>query len=371
MIELFLTSLALLGSMLYSLCVSSMVSASPAFIDAIGSIHPARAARINRFLSPRSSESATMLAFDLICIIFGTSALYFWGALTTPGWVDDLLAELIFFAAVFGLKSISKALGDRFSHKILPFAEQLLRVLLIVFRPLTLAVEFITRRISTVQQTEEESREEFDSLVNSARQEGTLDDSEYRILKNIMRFNEVEINDVMTPRTVVFSCSAAITVGDAVMMPETQMYSRFPVWEGDSLDGVVGYVLTRDILRAALLGKRKQPIRTLMRDVYFIPENAVLEHALEQFLRRRQHLFMVVDEYGGIEGLVTMEDVVEMLLGVEIVDEADRVEDMRELAKQRRDRRVNEMLSKGSMHPEEETEDIENVLTEDGQGNKE
>lgn len=356
MIELFLALLALLGTMIGSLCVASMVASSAVHLETYRAKHPVRAHRVTRFLSPRSSESATMLAFDLLCVVFGTSALYFWGAMTSPEWTDDVVAELTFFASVFGLKSVCKAVGERFGNKILPFAALLLHALHIVFRPLTFAVEFLTRLISMPLQTEEESREEFDVLVKTARAEGTLDDSEYRILRNIMRFSEVVITDVMTPRTVMFSCSAEMTIGDAAALPETQMYSRFPVWDGDSIDGVVGYVLTRDVLRAALLGKRKQPLRTLMRDVHYIPENAVLEQALEEFLRRRQHLFVVVDEYGGVEGLVTMEDVMEMLLGVEIVDEADRVVDLRELAKQRRDRRVTEILAKGGMNPDDALE---------------
>ncbi|GAB1430445.1 CNNM domain-containing protein [Ignavibacteria bacterium] len=364
MIEIFIAILAILCSMIGSLSAASMTRASGAFMEVFREKHPQRAARVARFLSPRSRESASMLAFDLICVILGASALYAWGILATPGISDDILAELSFFAALFLLKSVCKAFGERFANYILPYAETLLRILSITFSPLTFAVEFIARRISKPEQTEEESREEFDAMVKTAREEGALDDSEYRILKNIMRFNIVEVADVMTPRTVVFSCEASLTVGEAVNMPELQMYSRFPVWDGDSLDSVVGYVLTSNVLRAALQGKRKQTLRSLMREVYFIPENAALEHALEEFIRRRQHLFMVVDEYGGIEGLVTMENVVEMLLGVQIVDEADRVENLRELAKQRRDRRVNEILAKGRMYSEEIEQEAESEPTE-------
>ena len=105
--------------------------------------------------------------------------------------------------------------------------------------------------------------------------------------------------------------------------------------------GVIGYVMSRDILHSALSGKTDKSLRDFSREVYFIPENAPLDNALDRFLKRRQHLFVVVDEYGGVEGLLTMEDVLETMLGVEIVDEADRFVDMRLLAKQRRDRRIS------------------------------
>jgi CBS domain containing-hemolysin-like protein len=101
--------------------------------------------------------------------------------------------------------------------------------------------------------------------------------------------------------------------------------------------------LTKDVLRAALAGRHAVELGKLKREVHFIPENVSLDQALEQFLQRRQHLFMVVDEYGGVEGLIAMEDVMETMLGAEIVDEADHVIDLRALAKQRRDARVAQL----------------------------
>jgi len=189
--------------------------------------------------------------------------------------------------------------------------------------------------------TSDESREEISALVESAHEDGLIEPGEYRILKNIMNFSEVYVTDVMTPRTVMFSFDADKTVDDVVNLPEIQMYSRFPIWEGESFDdGILGYVMSKDILLAALKGKGATKLRDFCREVYFIPENAELDTALERFLNRRQHLFVVVDEYGGVEGLISMEDVVETMLGVEIVDEVDKVVDLRLLAKQRRDNRI-------------------------------
>ncbi len=192
----------------------------------------------------------------------------------------------------------------------------------------------------TREEEEEEAREELEALVETAREEGALDAGEYRIMTNIMRLSSIEVSDVMTPRTVVSSLNAKHTVGDVIKLPELQMFSRMPVYDGDDLDDVVGYVMTKDILRAALAGRNSVQLAKLKRDVAFIPENIALDQALEQFLQKRQHLFMVVDEYGGVEGLITMEDVLETMLGAEIIDEADHVVDLRALAKQRRDARI-------------------------------
>jgi len=118
------------------------------------------------------------------------------------------------------------------------------------------------------------------------------------------------------------------------------------------MDNIIGYVLSRDVLVAALRGDGNHPVRSLLRPVVFIPENVGLDRALEEFLQRRQHLFIVVDEYGGVEGLLTLEDVLETILGAEIVDEADRVVDLRQLAQQRRDRRIaQQSLQQTVGHP--------------------
>lgn len=201
---------------------------------------------------------------------------------------------------------------------------------------------------------EEAARDEINALVETALEEGSLDEDEYRLMKNVMHYSDVYVSDVMTPRTVVFAVEADRTIEEVLNLPELQMYSRFPVWEGKSLDdGVVGYVVTKNILTSALNNKHKSKLRELARELHYIPENATLDSALEQFIKLRQHILLVVDEYGGIEGLISMEDVLENILGVEIVDEADRVVDMRDLAKQRRDKRIMNMLQQANINDNE------------------
>lgn len=192
------------------------------------------------------------------------------------------------------------------------------------------------------RKVDEDTREELDAMVESAHDEGSIDSSEYRILKNIIKFKEVFVSDVMTPRTVVFSLNADKTIEEVLNNNGLKMYSRIPLWEGESLDkGLIGYILSKDILQAALSGKTNITLREFMRVINFIPENVELDVALDQFLNNKQHLMAVIDEYGGFDGLITMEDVLETILGVEIMDEADRIEDLRSLAIKKRDRRIS------------------------------
>ena len=241
------------------------------------------------------------------------------------------------------LRILLSAFAERFADRLLSFSIFWLRVAVVICFPLTFVMEGIATKISA-QQSDEEAREEMEeeitAIMDEAVQDGTLDADEYRILTNIMQFSEVTVKDVMTPRNVVFSLTATALISDVVDRAELQTYSRIPLCKDQSLDEVHGYCLTRDIYSSALHGQSNLSLSAILRDVHYIPENVRLDKALEEFLTRRQHLFIVVDEYGGVEGLITMEDVVETILGVEIVDEGDRVEDLRLLASQRRDHRI-------------------------------
>ncbi len=248
---------------------------------------------------------------------------------------------LIIYLLVFAqLNFVIFILGQRFANKVITY----LIKFIVFFYHITFPMTYIATAISDLilkKSDTDYSREEISALIETSHETGSIETDEYRILKNIMKFSTVIVSDIMTPRTVVFNCEADAKISDIIDLPEIMMYSRFPIWEGESFDnGVIGYVLSKDILAAALRGEKDKTLREFRRDVYFIPENAELDKALEMFLQRRQHLFVVVDEYGGVEGLLTMEDVMETILGVEIVDEADKIIDLRLFAKQQRDKRI-------------------------------
>ncbi len=298
-----------------------------------------RFAKLMQLRSDYDDDINSFLFIELALYMAGTiilgSTLFSLGL----DWYYLVLTVLIVVFPVFILRMIFASLGYRYSDKLVLSLYPVLAFASFLAKPLVVVLRSISSSISG--RSLEDSRQELSDMFESAREEGSIDTDEYRIMRNIMHFKDVYVSDVMTPRTVIFSCEADSMVADVVGKQELQMYSRFPVWEGESLDqGVIGYVMSRDVMNAALKGRGDMKLRDFVRDVYFIPENAELDNALDQFLRRRQHLFIAVDEYGGVEGLITMEDVLETILGVEIVDEADRVVDLRVSAKSRRDKRI-------------------------------
>jgi CBS domain containing-hemolysin-like protein len=190
------------------------------------------------------------------------------------------------------------------------------------------------------------SRGELAAVIETAGREGALTREEHDLVVNLLRLREVQVEDVMTPRTVVAMLPADDTAETLLERPDAETFSRIPLWEG-STDNVVGYVLVRDVLARIARGvPRDRPLRDFLRPVAFVPELITVDRALRQMIERREPVAMVADEHGGIAGLVTLEDLTETLLGVEIVDESDRDVDMREVALELRDRRLARMRRK-------------------------
>lgn len=280
-----------------------------------------------------------MFLYTLAAVVAGIFSYKNFSVLDNS-WQYTIYTVLTFFILIITLRTIFSALGRRFADNLAYPLSSLLYGLYALCKPFLRIIIFLEDKVGGAAK-EDASLEELDAIVETAHEDGAIDAGEYKIFKNLIHFSDVHVSDVMTPRTVLFSCEADKTVSEVAALPELKLFSRFPVWDGESIDdGVVGYVMTKEVLHAAITGREQRKLRELAREVYIIPENAELDSALDRFLKRRQHLFLVVDEYGGVEGIITMEDVLETILGQEIVDEADKVVDMRALAKQRRDLRV-------------------------------
>ena len=272
------------------------------------------------------------------------SSIFFFNFITdlVDNFLFDLILISIYFCIIIILNSAARAIGERYysKHKNIKIFDGLINILCFPFKLFT-RILIKTENFILGPEAENATRDELNAMVEIAHEEGSIDQDEYRILKNIMRFDNVQVGDVMTPRTVVFSAEANLTVGELLNSPEIHLYSRFPVWVGSLDTNIIGYVITKDLLFAALNNETSKKLRNLAREILYIPENAALDIALETMLQKRQQILIVVDEYGGVEGLITMEDVIETILGTEILDEADKIADLRQLAKQHRDKRIS------------------------------
>ncbi|MFK8164406.1 MAG: CBS domain-containing protein, partial [Lewinella sp.] len=186
------------------------------------------------------------------------------------------------------------------------------------------------------------SRTEFLAMAEAQTEAGELKAEEGRILRNLLNFETLTVHDVMTPRTVVVGAKGDLTIQQFYEKFDNSPFSRYPVF-GENRDQVEGYVL-KDMVYKSIIEKCEQDsIRTLLRELLVVPQATTLHNLIDMMLERREPIAMVVDEFGGMEGLVTMEDAMETLLGLEIMDEMDTSQDMQDLARRRWRKRAEAM----------------------------
>jgi CBS domain containing-hemolysin-like protein len=193
--------------------------------------------------------------------------------------------------------------------------------------------ELLTKIIAGDKRQEIVTREEVAATAAMSTDAGEMETKEHRILSNLLRFRSLTVEDVMTPRTVIFGFSEKRTVGELLEQHPHLPVSRIPVYDG-TIDHVTGFVLKTDVLLAQANDNPDTTLEQLRRSIKAIAPTASLSDAFEVLLNQREHLALVVDEYGGTDGLVTLEDLIETLLGMEILDEADTTADMQRHARQ-------------------------------------
>ncbi|MBW2537973.1 MAG: CBS domain-containing protein [Deltaproteobacteria bacterium] len=208
--------------------------------------------------------------------------------------------------------------------------------------PIIAATGALTRLL-TREEKPQITRAEIAALLAAAAHQGTLRKDQKRFFDNVLRLDKICVCDVMTPRTVAVMLPDSATIADFLESEAARAFSRIPLYR-DNRDTVTGYVVHREVLEALARGEdRETSLSSLARPVWIVPDDSTIANILHQFLERREHLAMVTDHFGAVSGLVTLEDVIETILGIEIVDESDQTVDMRQLAIKLRDKRLKGM----------------------------
>ncbi len=229
---------------------------------------------------------------------------------------------------------IPKTLGAVYAKPLTPFTAHSLRILLWFFKPAVIIFEFVTRSLRPSEETPTVTRSELQVMARISAQEGGIQERENRIVANLLQLADVQVEKIMTPRTVVLMFHEAQTVGEIVALHPVLPFSRIPVF-GESADDVKGYVLRHEIYKQAAADAHDVKLSAIARPLDVVPETNSVAQVLDEFIVQQDHIFLVIDEYGGTAGLITLEDTVETLLGIEILDESDRVADLRQLARRR------------------------------------
>lgn len=226
---------------------------------------------------------------------------------------------------------IPKTIGASYWRTLALPSTRVIHALVIVTYPLVLLSELITRVFSSKHHQLSVSREEVSAMVDLGTQEGVFESKEGVALKSVMKLNSLKAEQVMTPRTVLESASERITVKELMADREALSYSRIPVYD-ESVDYITGYVLKDEVMEALSEDRFEVKLSDLKRNILSFHEDEAVLAIWNQMLEQREHISIVTDSYGCLRGIVTMEDVIESMLGVEIVDENDPAEDMQQLA---------------------------------------
>jgi len=333
-------SMALVISFLCSVAETVLLSITPSYIEGLRDKNPEQAARLKLLRQEKIDRSlAAILTMNTVAhtvgaIEAGAQSAVVFGS-TWVGFFSAIMTLLILFLS----EIVPKTLGAVYWHKLVGVTILYIRSLIVLMYPLVVISEALTRLITRGKSVHKFSREEFLAMVGFGQKSGEIDEHESKIIQNLFRFRSLKVTDVMTPRVVITALSEDMPVSEAQKALRHCPFSRLPLY-GENIDDITGFALKDKIMMYKSSGGKELTLASFKRKLHAVPDFMLLPKLLEVFLDSRQHIAIIVNEYGGVKGLVTLEDVIETLLGMDIVDETDNVTDMRALARQQWEKRA-------------------------------
>jgi len=331
---LIVAGLTLVVSFFCSLSEAALYAVSPSQAEALADEGRAGSARL---LELRSDVERPISAILTVNTIANTAGATWFGSLVAAEYSDGETAlavgtAVLTFSILVIAEIVPKSLGVRHATRVAPLVAWPLQLMIWMVWPVVRASSALMHML-TGEDTSAPSEAEVIVMARLAAQGGSMRGQEHRWVENALVLDQVRARDIMTPRTVVRSLSSDTRIADIDPKDRIWSHSRVPVTEGAGLDQIKGIVYRKHVLDELLVGNKNCTLGDLLRPVDFVPESLAGHKLLNKLVKDKVHMVVVVDEYGGVEGVVTLEDVLESLLGAEIVDEHDEVSDMQELAR--------------------------------------
>lgn len=337
--------LALASIVLFTVLISFLASTLEAVLYStrVGTLEASKAGGMNVTAAEHFIDMKKRISIPIASILIINTIANTVGATMAGFYAADALGagRLALFSIVFTLlilffgEIMPKTVGVVYWRSLWPLVVWPLRALKFALYPAV----FVTQKFSNLfvkgKWPPQITEDEILAAVRIGATEGEITHGESDLVHNIIDLENKAVRDIMTPRTVIFSLEADMTISEAMGAVDGKGFTRIPIYEGDR-ENIIGYVMIHDLFSVKSLAQSQSKLRTLARSISFTPATTNSLELLTQFLRHRRHISVVVDEYGGVAGLVTLEDLVETLLGNEIVDETDRVVDLQERARRMR-----------------------------------
>ena len=332
---------SIIFSFLCSLWEASLLTIPPSYVEARSQEGSAVGRILKNFKENVDRPLAAILTLNTIAHTVGAIGV---GAQATKIWpgnelVTGAIVPVVMTLAILILSEIiPKTIGATYWKKLAPFTARTLDVTIKLLLPLVWLSQQITKLLKGKGHHTTMSRTDMAALATLSEREGVIAASESRMMQNLLRAREVQVSDIMTPRTVLVAAPQTQTIDEFLAQYEELQFSRIPLYT-DTVDRIEGYVLKDTLLLAALRGGGSDPLAKYERRLLRVDHEASMPVVFDRLVAAREHIALVLGEFGGTAGIVTQEDVIETLFGLEIVDESDDTEDMQALARRFRDER--------------------------------
>jgi len=327
-------------SFLCSILEAVLLSITPSYVETVANNHP-KASKVLIKVKSRLDESiSSILILNTFAHTMGAAGVGAQAAKVFGVRWETLIAVLLTLTILYFSEIIPKTIGATFWRQLaIPSANIIYWLVKLVY-PLVWVSTLITK-IFSKNRSDEISREEIIALASLGHKMGSLVTQENQYLTNVLRLRDIKTEQILTPRSVMHSMDENITVSEALEDEKTRQYSRIPVYKNNH-DAITGLVTNRELFIAERGGKGNTTIGEYSRPITRVSENLPVQQLLDLFIKKRDHQFLVEDQFGQTAGIVTLEDAIETMLGREIVDETDTVEDLQGLAKDKFRSRLRE-----------------------------
>ena len=351
LIIFFLASVSI--SFVCSVLESVLLSVNMSYVSVLEKEKP-KVGKLLRWHKENINKSiASILILNTIANTLGAAAVGAQASIVFSeyGNTNDIVfyvSVILTFAILYVSEIIPKTIGAIYWKALAPLAAKIIRLFIWLTYPIILTTLFVTDKISRGQDDSNSlTKDELLESMLMSEDEGVIDEKESDFIENVLKLDEMKVQDILTPRSVVFALEESMTVKEVLeSQSEIFKFSRIPIYS-ESIDNVTGIILVKKLFQQALLKDNSVTLKEIKLDMFSINENIPVAKALDLFISKKEHMFLVLDNYDQTEGIVTLEDCVETVLGIEIMDESDTNEDMRALAKQqmKQNRREKGLLS--------------------------
>lgn len=356
---IFYAVISIFFSFLCSILEAVLLSVTPTFVNVKKNEGKAFAFELEKLKKDVDKPLIAILTLNTIAhtvgaILVGGQAEVLYGDGESYGVfiISAIMTILILVAS----EIIPKTIGATYWKQLSNFTAKALNIMVFIMKwtGLLWILQLFTKLIgSKGEHGSVLSREDFSAMTDIAHEEGVFEESESKVIKNLLSFDEILAKDVMTPRTVMKIASEDTSIADFFEANKPLRFSRIPVFK-DRADNITGFILKDEMLEAIVNKEGKNPLGTIKREMLVSSRTKPIPDLLKMFVEKKEQITLVVDEYGSVSGLVTMEDVIETLLGLEIMDEMDNVEDLQVLARKNWETRAKRLGLIPEQSPDEE-----------------